>query len=205
MYEEAHRHGAKVVAHHGRAVGRLHPLLQRVPRSAATLEVNRWIVAQRDAGAIDAAVDAYSLLLSCGDATRALSRRTSRPSATGCTSGSRGTRGSARPSSTRSSRAAPEAPGRSRRRSRRGRGGQPLRDAGAWGGRMPPILPSHSAHAAREPVRRRRGADLLQLHLEDEHPLRTLRLALVGELLGDPDRGASRPRPSAAAPRSSPG
>ncbi len=68
MYEEAHRHGAKVVAITVAPWGGFTRYFN-APRSAATLEVNRWIVAQRDAGAIEAAVDAYSLL-SCGDSMR---------------------------------------------------------------------------------------------------------------------------------------
>lgn len=68
MYEEAHRHGAKVVAITVAPWGGFTRYFNAL-RSAATLEVNRWIVAQRDASAIEAAVDAYSLL-SCGDATR---------------------------------------------------------------------------------------------------------------------------------------
>jgi lysophospholipase L1-like esterase len=65
MYETAHRHGAKVVAITVTPWGGF-TRYANASRLAATLEVNRWILAQRDAGAIDAAVDAYPLL-SCGD------------------------------------------------------------------------------------------------------------------------------------------
>jgi lysophospholipase L1-like esterase len=68
MYEEAHRHGVKVVALTVAPWGGFTRYFNP-SRSAATLEVNRWIVAQRDAGAIEAAIDAYALL-SCGDPTR---------------------------------------------------------------------------------------------------------------------------------------
>jgi lysophospholipase L1-like esterase len=67
MYEEAHRHGAKVVAVTVAPWGGFTRYFN-VSRSATTLEVNRWILAQRDAGAIESAVDAYKLL-SCGDPT----------------------------------------------------------------------------------------------------------------------------------------
>ncbi len=67
MYQEAHRHGAKVVALTVAPWGGFSRYFN-ASRSAATLELNRWILAQRDAGAVDAAVDAYGLL-SCGDPT----------------------------------------------------------------------------------------------------------------------------------------
>ena len=67
MYQEAHRHGAKVVALTVAPWGGFTRYFN-ASRSAATLEVNRWIVAQRAAGAVDAVVDAYALL-SCGDPT----------------------------------------------------------------------------------------------------------------------------------------
>jgi lysophospholipase L1-like esterase len=67
MYEEAHRHGAKVVALTVAPWGGFTRYFN-ASRSGATLEVNRWILAQREAGAIDAAVDAFTLL-SCGDPT----------------------------------------------------------------------------------------------------------------------------------------
>jgi lysophospholipase L1-like esterase len=67
MYEEAHRRGAKVVAVTVAPWGGFTRYFN-ASRSAATLEVNRWILAQRDASAIEAAVDAYKLL-SCGDPT----------------------------------------------------------------------------------------------------------------------------------------
>jgi lysophospholipase L1-like esterase len=68
MYEEARRHGARVVALTVAPWGGF-TRYYNASRGAATLTLNRWILAQRDAGAIDAAVDAYKLL-SCGDATR---------------------------------------------------------------------------------------------------------------------------------------
>jgi lysophospholipase L1-like esterase len=68
MYEVAHRHGAKVVAITVTPWGGFSRYFNPT-RLAATLEVNRWILAQRDAGTIDAALDAYPLL-SCGDSTR---------------------------------------------------------------------------------------------------------------------------------------
>ncbi len=67
MYQEARRHGAKVVAVTVAPWGGFTRYFN-ASRSAATLEVNRWIVAQRDAGAVDAVIDAYPLL-SCGDPT----------------------------------------------------------------------------------------------------------------------------------------
>ncbi len=68
MYEEAHRHGAKVVAVTVAPWGGFTRYFNP-SRGAATLEVNRWIVAQREAAAVEAVVDAYSLL-SCGDAAK---------------------------------------------------------------------------------------------------------------------------------------
>jgi lysophospholipase L1-like esterase len=67
MYREAQRHGAKVVALTVAPWGGFKRYFN-ASRGAATLEVNRWILARRDAGAIDAAVDTYTLL-SCGDPT----------------------------------------------------------------------------------------------------------------------------------------
>ncbi len=67
MYQDARRHGAKVVAVTVAPWGGF-TRYWNASRSAATLEVNRWILAQRDAGAVDAVIDAYSLL-SCGDPT----------------------------------------------------------------------------------------------------------------------------------------
>jgi lysophospholipase L1-like esterase len=67
MYQEAHRHGAKVVALTVAPWGGFTRYFN-ASRGAATLEVNRWILARRDAGEIDAAVDTYALL-SCGDPT----------------------------------------------------------------------------------------------------------------------------------------
>jgi len=67
MYEEAHRHGAKVVALTVAPWGGFTRYFN-ASRSAATLEVNRWMFLQRDAGAVDAVVDAYKIL-SCGDPT----------------------------------------------------------------------------------------------------------------------------------------
>jgi hypothetical protein len=68
MYEEAHRHGAKVVALTIAPWGAFTRYFN-ASRGGATLEVNRWILAQRDAGAIDAAVDTYTML-SCGEPTK---------------------------------------------------------------------------------------------------------------------------------------
>jgi lysophospholipase L1-like esterase len=65
MYDAAHRHGAKVVALTVAPWGGFRRYFNP-SRGAATLEVNRWIFAQRDAGRADAVVDAYGLL-SCGD------------------------------------------------------------------------------------------------------------------------------------------
>jgi len=67
MYDEAHRHGAKVVAVTVAPWGGFTRYFN-ASRGAATLEVNRWIFAQRDAGEVDVVVDAYKLL-SCGDPT----------------------------------------------------------------------------------------------------------------------------------------
>jgi lysophospholipase L1-like esterase len=68
MYATAHQHGAKVVAITVAPWGGFSRYFN-ASRSEATLEVNRWILAQPAAGTADAAVDAYSLL-SCGDPTR---------------------------------------------------------------------------------------------------------------------------------------
>ena len=65
MYELAHQHGVKVVAVTVTPWGGFTRYFNP-SRGAATLEVNRWILAQRDTGKVDAAVDAYSML-SCGD------------------------------------------------------------------------------------------------------------------------------------------
>ena len=65
MYEIAHEHGAKVVAITVTPWGGFTRYFNP-SRLAATLEVNRWILAQHTSGAIEAAVDAYPLL-SCGD------------------------------------------------------------------------------------------------------------------------------------------
>ena len=67
MYQTARQHGARVVAITVAPWGGFTRYFN-ASRSAATLEVNRWILAQRDAGTVDAVVDAYKLL-SCGDAT----------------------------------------------------------------------------------------------------------------------------------------
>jgi len=67
MYAEAHGHGAKIVAVTIAPWGGFTSYFN-ASRSAATLDVNRWILAQRDAGAIESAVDAYKLL-SCGEPT----------------------------------------------------------------------------------------------------------------------------------------
>jgi lysophospholipase L1-like esterase len=67
MYDEAHRHGAKVIAVTVAPWGGFTRYFN-ASRGAATLEVNRWIVARREAGAVEVAVDAYGLL-SCGDPT----------------------------------------------------------------------------------------------------------------------------------------
>jgi lysophospholipase L1-like esterase len=65
MYELAHQHGVKVVAVTVTPWGGFTRYFN-ASRGAATLEVNRWILSQRDTGKIEAAVDAYSML-SCGD------------------------------------------------------------------------------------------------------------------------------------------
>lgn len=65
MYETAHRHGARVVAITVTPWGGFKRYFNAT-RLAATMEVNRWILAQPQAGTVDAAVDAYPLL-SCGD------------------------------------------------------------------------------------------------------------------------------------------
>jgi lysophospholipase L1-like esterase len=67
MYQAAHQHGARVVALTVAPWGGFTRYFN-ASRSSATLELNRWILAQRDAGAVDAAIDAYGLL-SCGEAT----------------------------------------------------------------------------------------------------------------------------------------
>jgi lysophospholipase L1-like esterase len=67
MYQDARRHGAKVVAVTVAPWGGFTRYFN-ASRLAATLEVNRWIFAQREAGAVDAVIDAYTLL-SCGDPT----------------------------------------------------------------------------------------------------------------------------------------
>jgi lysophospholipase L1-like esterase len=67
MYEQAHQHHAKVVALTVAPWGGFTRYFN-ASRSAATLEVNKWILAQRDSGGVDATVDAYALL-SCGDST----------------------------------------------------------------------------------------------------------------------------------------
>jgi lysophospholipase L1-like esterase len=68
MYREAREHGAKVIALTVSPWGGFTRYFN-APRGAATLEVNRWILAQLTAGAIDAAVDTYPML-SCGDPTK---------------------------------------------------------------------------------------------------------------------------------------
>jgi lysophospholipase L1-like esterase len=65
MYGEARRHGARVVAVTVSPWGGFTRYFNAT-RSASTLEVNRWILAQRQAGAVDAVIDAFTLL-SCGD------------------------------------------------------------------------------------------------------------------------------------------
>jgi lysophospholipase L1-like esterase len=67
MYQEAHRHGAKVVALTVAPWGGFTRYFN-ASRSAATLALNQWILAQRDSGAVDATIDAYAML-SCGDTT----------------------------------------------------------------------------------------------------------------------------------------
>jgi lysophospholipase L1-like esterase len=74
MYDEAHKHGAKVVAITVAPWGGFTSYFN-ASRGAATLELNRWILARRDAGAIEFAVDSYPLL-SCGDPTRLCSAYT---------------------------------------------------------------------------------------------------------------------------------
>lgn len=68
MYQSAHAHGAKVVAITVAPWGGFTRYFN-ASRSAATLELNRWILAQRASGTIEHAVDAYPLL-SCGDPER---------------------------------------------------------------------------------------------------------------------------------------
>jgi lysophospholipase L1-like esterase len=68
MYSEAHSHGARVVAITVAPWGGFTRYFN-ASRSAATLEVNKWILGLRDSGTIEAAVDAYGLL-SCGDPTK---------------------------------------------------------------------------------------------------------------------------------------
>jgi lysophospholipase L1-like esterase len=72
MYDEAHRHGARVVALTIAPWGGFRAYFN-ASRSAATLELNRWILSQRASGAVDATVDAYALL-SCGDPTTLCAR-----------------------------------------------------------------------------------------------------------------------------------
>jgi lysophospholipase L1-like esterase len=67
MYDEARKHGTKVVALTVAPWGGFTAYFN-ASRSAATLELNRWILAQRDTGAVDSVIDAYKLL-SCGDPT----------------------------------------------------------------------------------------------------------------------------------------
>ncbi len=74
MYDAARAHGARVVAVTVAPWGGFTRYFN-ASRSAATLELNRWILSRRDAGAVDAAVDAYGLL-SCGDATTLCPRYT---------------------------------------------------------------------------------------------------------------------------------
>lgn len=68
MYQAARQRGVRVV---GLTVAPWGGFTRyyNASRGAATLELNRWILGQRDAGAIEHAVDAYKLL-SCGDPTR---------------------------------------------------------------------------------------------------------------------------------------
>ena len=68
MYQEARRHGTKIVALTVAPWGGFHAYYN-ASRGAATLELNRWITAQRNAGAVDSVIDAYGLL-SCGDSER---------------------------------------------------------------------------------------------------------------------------------------
>ena len=72
MYDSAHKHGAKVVAITVTPWGGFTRYFN-ASRLATTLELNRWILSQRDTGAIESAVDAYPLL-SCGDPTRLCDR-----------------------------------------------------------------------------------------------------------------------------------
>jgi lysophospholipase L1-like esterase len=65
MYDDAHQHGAKVVAMTVAPWGGFTRYFN-APRGRATLEVNRWILSQRASGGVDAVVDAHALL-SCGD------------------------------------------------------------------------------------------------------------------------------------------
>jgi lysophospholipase L1-like esterase len=65
MYEDARRHGAKVVALTIAPWGGFTRYFN-AERSAATLALNRWLLAQPGAGTVDAVVDAYGLL-SCGN------------------------------------------------------------------------------------------------------------------------------------------
>jgi lysophospholipase L1-like esterase len=67
MYESAHKHAAKVIAVTVTPWGGFKRYFN-ASRLATTLELNTWILAQRTVGAIEAAVDAYSLM-SCGDTT----------------------------------------------------------------------------------------------------------------------------------------
>ena len=67
MYQEARRHGARVIAVTVAPWGGFTRYFN-ASRSAATGEVNRWILAQRDAGAVDGVIDAFALL-SCGEPT----------------------------------------------------------------------------------------------------------------------------------------
>jgi lysophospholipase L1-like esterase len=67
MYDDAHQHGAKVVAMTVAPWGGFTRYFN-ASRGAATLAVNRWILSQRASGAVDAVVDAYALL-SCGEPT----------------------------------------------------------------------------------------------------------------------------------------
>jgi lysophospholipase L1-like esterase len=74
MYDAAHRHGAKVVAITVTPWGGFTRYFNAT-RLAATLELNKWILAQRTSGTVEAAIDAYPLL-SCGDATMLCDRYT---------------------------------------------------------------------------------------------------------------------------------
>jgi lysophospholipase L1-like esterase len=67
MYEEAHRHGVRVVALTVSPWGGFKRYFNP-SRSAATLELNRWIVSRPQAGGVEAVIDTYGLL-SCGDST----------------------------------------------------------------------------------------------------------------------------------------